>query len=43
MDAESLDAPDDRYDLVLVQDGLHHLSRPVTGLMQMLRVASAGR
>ena len=39
MDAESLDAPDGSYDLVLVQDGLHHLSRPVTGLTEMLRVA----
>ena len=39
MDAESLDAPDSAFDLVIVQDGLHHLSQPVTGLTEMLRVA----
>lgn len=39
MDAEALDASDRSYDLVLVQDGLHHLSRPVSGLTEMLRVA----
>jgi ubiquinone/menaquinone biosynthesis C-methylase UbiE len=39
MDAESLDVADDSFDLVLVQDGLHHLSRPTLGLTEMLRVA----
>jgi ubiquinone/menaquinone biosynthesis C-methylase UbiE len=39
MDAERLAAPDASYDLVLVQDGLHHLSRPAEGLIEMLRVA----
>ena len=39
LDAERLDLPDDAYDLVLVQDGLHHLPRPVQGFTEMLRVA----
>jgi ubiquinone/menaquinone biosynthesis C-methylase UbiE len=34
-----LDLPDNSYDLVVVQDGLHHLPRPVTGFTEMLRVA----
>jgi ubiquinone/menaquinone biosynthesis C-methylase UbiE len=40
LDAERLDVPDDTYDLALVQDGLHHLPRPVLGYTEMLRVAS---
>ena len=39
LDAEGLDVPDEAYDLVLVQDGLHHLPRPVLGFTEMLRVA----
>lgn len=39
LDAEQLDVPDESYDLVLVQDGLHHLPRPVLGLTEMLRVS----
>lgn len=39
LNAENLDLADDSYDLVLVQDGLHHLSRPVVGYLEMLRVA----
>lgn len=39
LDAEQLELPDESYDLVLVQDGLHHLPRPVLGLTEMLRVA----
>jgi hypothetical protein len=31
--------PDESYDLVVVQDGLHHLPRPVQGFTEMLRVA----
>jgi SAM-dependent methyltransferase len=31
--------PDGGYDLVVVQDGLHHLPRPVLGFTEMLRVA----
>ena len=39
LDAEQLALPADSYDLVLVQDGLHHLKRPTLGLTEMLRVA----
>ena len=39
LDAEQLALPDESYDLVLVQDGLHHLPRPVLGLTEMLRVS----
>jgi len=36
--AEALPFPDSSFDLVLVQDGLHHLPRPVLGFHEMLRV-----
>lgn len=39
LNAEDLDLPDACYDVVLVQDGLHHLLRPVQGFTEMLRVA----
>ena len=39
LDAESMNVPDSSYDLVVVQDGLHHLPRPALGLAEMLRVA----
>lgn len=39
LNGESLDVPDNAYDLVVVQDGLHHLPRPVSGFTEMLRVA----
>lgn len=39
LDAEAMDLPDSAYDLVLVQDGLHHLPRPTLGFTEMLRVA----
>jgi hypothetical protein len=39
LNAERLDLPDDSFDLVVVQDGLHHLSRPVLGYTEMLRVS----
>jgi SAM-dependent methyltransferase len=39
LDAEQLDLADESYDLVLVQDGLHHLPRPALGLTEMLRVS----
>lgn len=39
LDAERMDVPDSSYDLVVVQDGLHHLARPVVGFTEMLRVA----
>lgn len=34
-----MDVEANSYDLVLVQDGLHHLPRPATGFTEMLRVA----
>jgi len=39
IDAENISLPDDSYDLVFVQDGLHHLPRPTLGLTEMIRVA----
>ena len=39
LDAERMDLPDASYDLVVVQDGLHHLPRPALGFTEMLRVA----
>lgn len=40
LNAESMsEVPDSAYDIVLVQDGLHHLSRPTLGLTEMIRVA----
>jgi ubiquinone/menaquinone biosynthesis C-methylase UbiE len=40
LNAENMaEIPDSSYDLVLVQDGLHHLPRPVLGFTEMLRVA----
>lgn len=40
LNAEAMtDVADDSYDLVVVQDGLHHLPRPVLGFTEMLRVA----
>ncbi len=37
--AESLPFEDSSFDVVLVQDGLHHLPRPTLGMTEMLRVA----
>jgi ubiquinone/menaquinone biosynthesis C-methylase UbiE len=42
LNGESMDLPDNSFDLVVVQDGLHHLPRPVTGFTEMLRVARRG-
>jgi ubiquinone/menaquinone biosynthesis C-methylase UbiE len=39
LNAEHLDLPDDSHDLVVVQAGLHHPSRPVLGYTEMLRVS----
>jgi ubiquinone/menaquinone biosynthesis C-methylase UbiE len=40
LNAEDLsEVEDGSYDLVVVQDGLHHLPRPVLGFTEMLRVA----
>lgn len=38
-DTESMDLESNSYDLVLVQDGLHHLPQPVSGFIEMLRVS----
>lgn len=38
-DAEAMSFPDESFDVVLVQDGLHHLARPMLGYTEMLRVA----
>ena len=40
LDAENMALPDRSYDLVVVQDGLHHLPRPPVGLTEMLRVSA---
>jgi SAM-dependent methyltransferase len=42
LDAERMDLDDESFDLVVVQDGLHHLRRPALGLNEMLRVAKRG-
>lgn len=39
LNAEALALRDSAYDIVIVQDGLHHLARPQLGLTEMLRVA----
>jgi SAM-dependent methyltransferase len=39
VNAEAIRFPDNSFDLVLVQDGLHHLPRPMLGYTEMLRVA----
>lgn len=39
LNAEDLLLGDNSYDLVIVQDGLHHLPRPALGFTEMLRVA----
>jgi hypothetical protein len=40
LNAEDSGLPRDAYDIVLIQDGLHHLQRPVQGFTEMLRIAS---
>lgn len=42
IDAEDMQLPDSAYDVVIVQDGLHHLPRPPLGFAEMLRVARVG-
>lgn len=41
-DAENTGLNDASYDLVIVQDGLHHLRSPVRGFTEMLRIARLG-
>lgn len=42
LNAEQIDLTDESFDVVLVQDGLHHLSSPIRGFTEMLRVAKKG-
>lgn len=42
LDAESPDLSDNCFDIVIIQDGLHHLRNPVRGFTEMLRVAKVG-
>ena len=39
LDAERADVPDQSFGIVVVQDGLHHLSSPVAGFLESLRIA----
>jgi len=40
LNAEATGLRDGSFEIVLVQDGLHHLPRPVLGFTEMLRIAS---
>jgi SAM-dependent methyltransferase len=40
LDVENLDLPDRSFDVVVVQDGLHHLRSPIRGFTEMLRVCT---
>jgi ubiquinone/menaquinone biosynthesis C-methylase UbiE len=40
LNAEETGLPALSFDIVVVQDGLHHLQRPVQGFTEMLRIAS---
>ncbi len=42
INAEHIDLSSDSFDVVLVQDGLHHLQSPVQGVTEMFRVAKKG-
>jgi ubiquinone/menaquinone biosynthesis C-methylase UbiE len=42
LNAESTELKEDSFDIVLVQDGLHHLQSPIQGFTEMLRVAKKG-
>lgn len=42
LNAEQTGLPAASFDIVLVQDGLHHLQQPVLGLTEMLRLAKVG-
>ncbi|MBS1533041.1 MAG: class I SAM-dependent methyltransferase [Bacteroidetes bacterium] len=42
LNGEDTGLPENAYDLVIVQDGLHHLPRPTTGFTEMLRTARKG-
>jgi hypothetical protein len=40
LNAEETGLPAESFDIVVIQDGLHHLQRPVHGFTEMLRIAS---
>lgn len=42
LNAQDADVPNDSYDFVFIQHGLHHLPSPVAGLTEMLRIARFG-
>ncbi|WP_083924608.1 class I SAM-dependent methyltransferase [Lamprocystis purpurea] len=42
LDAEQTGLAKDSFDIVFVQDGLHHLQSPVQGLTEMLRIGRSG-
>jgi ubiquinone/menaquinone biosynthesis C-methylase UbiE len=42
LNAENTGLENESFDIVLVQDGLHHLSSPVQGFIEMLRMAKKG-
>lgn len=42
LNAECSAQPDLEFDVVIVQDGLHHLQNPVLGFTEMLRIARVG-
>ena len=42
LNAQDVNLADGSYDVLIVQDGLHHLQSPVQGFTEMLRVASKG-
>lgn len=42
LNAEDMHLDADSFEMVIVQEGLHHLQNPVRGFTEMLRVASVG-
>ena len=42
LNAEQMNLKKGSYDFVIVQDGLHHLPKPICGFTEMLRVAAKG-
>lgn len=42
LNAEATELDSNSFDITLVQDGLHHLSQPVSGFTEMLRISSYG-
>ena len=39
LNAEHMELEDNSFDIVVVRDGLHHISRPVLGYTEMLRIS----